>query len=139
MSHMGEERTIELPASLDSLGRFQAFLSSFAEDAGFEGDRLSEMQLVVEEALVNIFKYAYPGDVGTVSLTCARDAGKVVLTVIDRGLAFDPLSLPAPESTTTLEERKAGGWGIPLMRRLTDRIDYRRDGDRNILTLVMSK
>lgn len=136
---MRQSATIEMPATLEHLDRLQDFLASFARDAGFEGDRLSEIRLVVEEALVNIFRYAYPHEAGAVSLSCAMDADSLLVTIIDRGLPFDPLSVTAPDPTLSLEERAIGGYGILLMCRLTERVDYRRDGDCNILTLVVSR
>ena len=54
----------------------------------------------------------------------------------DNGAAFDPLSVPAPDLTTSLDERAVGGLGLHLVRNLMDRVSYSRAGERNQLTLV---
>ncbi|HTM27289.1 MAG TPA: hypothetical protein VL225_18950 [Vicinamibacterales bacterium] len=38
-----------------------------------------------------------------------------------------------PES---LDNARIGGYGIPLLRAFSNGVDYRRDDDRNILTLT---
>jgi anti-sigma regulatory factor (Ser/Thr protein kinase) len=55
--------------------------------------------------------------------------------VADAGRMFDPVGHPAPVVPTVLEDVLAGGFGIPLMRSFADALEYRRDGERNILTL----
>ncbi|MFC2047137.1 ATP-binding protein [Chloroflexota bacterium] len=46
------------------------------------------------------------------------------------------MSLPKPDVEAPLEKRKVGGLGIYLVRILMDEVNYRRDQDRNILTLI---
>ena len=54
----------------------------------------------------------------------------------DDGVAFDPRTLPAPPAPQRIEDVVPGGQGVHLMRHFTDEIRYRREGDRNVLTLV---
>jgi hypothetical protein len=54
-------------------------------------------------------------------LTCAR--------------AFNPLTAPDVEVTTPRDKRTAAGLGIHFMRKLMDRIEYRRLEDGNLLIL----
>lgn len=55
--------------------------------------------------------------------------------VEDDGCAFNPLELPEPDVNATLQDRDPGGLGIHLVRSLMDRVNYRRIGHRNLLTL----
>jgi anti-anti-sigma factor len=63
-------------------------------------------------------------------------SARVVLTVSDDGVPFDPLAVPSPDTSRPLEERTVGGLGIHLVRHLVDQMTYERRGDRNVLTLV---
>jgi len=38
--------------------------------------------------------------------------GRLTLMIEDDGPSFDPLSLPAPDVTASLEERRVGGWAF---------------------------
>jgi anti-sigma regulatory factor (Ser/Thr protein kinase) len=50
-------------------------------------------------------------------------------------MAFDPRQAPPPAEADSLEELQVGGWGIHLVREFTDRFDYQRMGERNVVTL----
>jgi serine/threonine-protein kinase RsbW len=49
--------------------------------------------------------------------------------------AFNPLTAPDVDVTTPRDERTAAGLGIHFMRKLMDRIEYRRLEDGNLLIL----
>jgi anti-sigma regulatory factor (Ser/Thr protein kinase) len=43
-----------------------------------------------------------------------------------------------PETNVSLEERQVGGLGIFLVRQMTERAEYRREGATNVLTLLFN-
>jgi serine/threonine-protein kinase RsbW len=57
--------------------------------------------------------------------------------LIDEGVPFDPLALEEPDINAKLEDRKIGGLGVLLIRRVMDEVHYQRKGSSNILTMVM--
>ena len=57
------------------------------------------------------------------------------MEIEDGGAAFDPTQAAAPALGATLQERKPGGMGILFVRQLMDSFEYRREGERNHLTL----
>jgi serine/threonine-protein kinase RsbW len=127
---------ISLPAQLENLERFTEVVSACASSAGFEEKRITEMQLAVEEALVNVFNYAYGNSTGQVELTCMGENGDFIIEIIDSGIPFDPLSMAEPDVTEGIGERKIGGLGILLIRRLMDDVRYKRVADKNVFDLV---
>jgi len=60
---------------------------------------------------------------------------KLILKAVDDGLAFNPLSVPAPSTSIPLEERDLGGLGILLLRKMADQISYEHRDGMNILQL----
>jgi len=60
---------------------------------------------------------------------------KLILKAVDDGLAFNPLSVPAPSTSIPLEERNLGGLGILLLRKMADQISYEHRDGMNILQL----
>ncbi len=127
---------ISLPAQLENLEQFTEVVSSCASSAGLEEKRITEIQLAVEEALVNVFNYAYGDKSGQVELTCITEDGDFIVEIIDSGLPFDPLSLGEPDVTEGIGERKIGGLGVLLIRKLMDDVRYRRVEDTNVFDLV---
>lgn len=98
------------------------------------------LDVVLEELLMNQILHAHPDTVGTPSVALqawvAEDA--LVLRFADRGIAFDPLSRPAPVAPASLEEARPGGLGIHLLRRYARSLAYERVGGENRLTVELA-
>jgi anti-sigma regulatory factor (Ser/Thr protein kinase) len=134
--------TIKLPAKLDSLYNFMEFVSSCAKEQGFSKERITEIELALEEILVNIIKYAYNDCSldGDIEITCSNDcAQSFVIEIVDSGKAFDVLSVREPDISAGIDERQIGGLGIFFVKRLMADVRYLREEDQNKLTLVIMK
>jgi anti-sigma regulatory factor (Ser/Thr protein kinase) len=64
------------------------------------------------------------------------DPDRAVITLIDRGKAYDPLAKPDPDLSLSAEERPIGGLGIYMVKKSVDSIHYERRGEQNVLTFV---
>jgi len=130
---------IEYPARLDHLHTFMDFASSFASRQGFSDEILKNIQLCLEEALVNIFSYAYENTTGLAQVECLFEDGKLMIKVMDSGSPFNPIVVNSPDVHTNIANDRIGGYGIVLIRKLTDEVRYARENDKNILTMVFVK
>ncbi|ROP99738.1 serine/threonine-protein kinase RsbW [Stella humosa] len=129
-------RTIRISKSLEDLQSIAEFVETFCAEEGVADGAAFHLSLVVEEAASNVVRHAYAqgGTDGTLSME--RSGDSVTVEIVDDGPAFDPLSVPPPDPNQPLMEREIGGLGVEMIRRMTDRQDYRRDAGRNRLTLV---
>ncbi len=123
-------------AKLDNLEPMLDFIEQSAKEMGFDEKKLNQVRLASEEALVNVINYAYPDKRGNIEIACVKDEKRLLLEIIDWGIPFNPLLLPEPDIKSPMEKRKIGGLGIYLVRSIMDIVDYRRDENRNILTLI---
>lgn len=98
------------------------------------------LDVVLEELLMNQILHAHPAAVEPASVALqawvADDA--LVMRLADRGIAFDPLSRPAPVTPVSLDEARPGGLGIHLLRRYARSLAYERIGGENQLTVVLA-
>ena len=131
--------SLKLPAKLENLQKFMNSISDCARTEGFGQKRIDEIELALEEILVNIFNYAYPKSPGDVEVNCKLETGRLIIEIIDSGIPFDVTSLTDPDLTADVGERKIGGLGIFLVKKMVDEVKYRREEDRNILTLTVKK
>jgi serine/threonine-protein kinase RsbW len=130
--------TLKLLAKVEHLPQWMQFIADHAQAYGFPSKRIREIELALEEVLVNICQYAYPDTAGDVEVACSVDAQqRFMIKIIDQGMAFDPLSLEAPDLTADVDSRQVGGLGVFLVRRLMDDVSYRRENDQNILKLTV--
>jgi anti-sigma regulatory factor (Ser/Thr protein kinase) len=131
---------IRLPAQMRSLEPLLQLVSSCARRHGFPAKRIHEMEVSVEEALVNIFHYGYPEKSGDVEVSCrVDDRLRFIVEIRDQGIPFDLLSVQPPSLDEDIAERRIGGLGIHLIRKLVDEVKYRRDGKYNIMTFMFCK
>ena len=128
---------IRLPARIEYLETLIQFVSAYAREKGFAHERITQIELATEEALVNIFKYAYPEDIGEVELTCKMDNDKFIIKIVDAGVPFDIESVPEPDLTADISNRKIGGLGIFVIRKMVDELHYHREDDKNILIFIL--
>ncbi len=116
-----------------------AFISDCAEAGGFPPKRISEIQLAAEEALVNIFNYAYPENRdGEVRIQCGPgEKDRLEIEFRDRGIPYSFEDLGHPDVSAPVTDRQIGGLGILLIRKMVDDVRFRREDDENILTFIL--
>ena len=85
-----------------------------------------QIDVAIDELFGNIAQYAYDPDVGpaTVRVEVMEEPLAVVITFIDHGVPYDPLSQEAP-----------GGLGIFLVRKTMDDVTYEYKNGQNILKI----
>lgn len=126
-------------ASIDCLPDMLQFVRSMVHPIEFDPTSALKIEMAVEEALVNIIHYAYPGDSpGLVHIACnpMEDGNGIDIIIVDDGISFDPI-LCAKEkfSALTLDKQFVGGYGIQLIMQVMDEVSYSREGEQNILTI----
>ena len=131
---------IKLPAILENLNLFIESASHCARAQGFGPERVSEIELALEEALVNIVSYSYPEKNGDVEVACSiDDENRFVIDIMNWGVPFNPLSSNEPGLIPDISKRKVGGLGIFMIKQLMDDVKYRFEDNKNTLTLVANK
>lgn len=121
-------RTFE--ARIEALPELMALITDLCARAGVRNEVSQELQLVYEEACVNVIRHAYAGRApGPIEIDAwiADDRGQpsIVCTLRDEGPPFDPLGRALPDTTLAVEDRAIGGLGVLLMRRMSDRLLWR--------------
>jgi anti-sigma regulatory factor (Ser/Thr protein kinase) len=93
------------------------------------------LALALEECASNVVNHALKRDAArTFHVTFDRLDDVFFIELRDSGPAFDP-TVAAPRKAQQDDDDLPGGWGIELVRRYTDALIYRRDGDENVLRL----
>ena len=132
--------TIVLQDDFEELSRLSAWINQLAEQLQISANGAFRLDLALTETVTNIIEHAYQGSKEhQITITLLHQQNEVKIRVEDDGRPFDPLQQPEATLPSRLEDVEAGGLGIHLIRNYTDECYYRRDGDRNLLTLVFNK
>ena len=124
------------PAVWSAFGQLISFIIDYAKSKGFEDQIVWELELIADEILTNIIRYAYPQVVGMIEVSCCYEASKgLVVEINDYGIPFSPLAYPTPDCTSDINSIRTNGFGIYIVRCLLDDIAYKRKGNMNCLTL----
>lgn len=126
---------LRLSAELDNLETLLLFVLEQARRAGLDEGRLPRIELTLEEAAVNIIRHAYGGQPGNLEVCCSPTVQGLKIRLSDEGTRFNPLEAPGVDFSADIASREIGGLGILLIRNMADELHYRRDGERNLLTL----
>lgn len=136
-----DSRYMEFQADISSLPEMLAFIRSYLAPDEKDSSFLRRLDLACEEILVNVISHAYSDKVGNekLQIECLRKKGRrFEVRIIDQGPPFDPLELEVEvNENIPMSQRKIGGLGIFLVRKLVDEITYQRLGHENILTLTL--
>jgi sigma-B regulation protein RsbU (phosphoserine phosphatase) len=131
---MKEVLEIRLANRHSELDRFNEALSEFSARHGLSAKVTHDLLLALEEILTNVISYGFRDErEHEISVRLRAEPGEVSVEVEDDGHPFNPLEAPEADTTLPLEERQIGGLGIFLVRKLVSGVEYRRQGDRNLL------
>jgi serine/threonine-protein kinase RsbW len=130
---------LQLPAALSSLDQFTEFVHVGARQADLAESQLVKLDLVLEELLVNVFRYAYPaGEPGEVAVGYTVPAPKRLrVDVCDSGRPFNPLENQDPDVTLSLAARQIGGMGVYLVKTIANSVSYKREHGQNVLSFQL--
>lgn len=129
---------ITFDADFDNLDEIREFVGDAANKVGFSDKEIYSIQLAADEASSNIIEHAYAGvKEGKLEIECSTFEGGLKIVMRDQGKSFNPSSVPEPNVNASLSERKIGGLGLYLMRKLMDEVTYESSSETgNTLTMI---
>lgn len=132
---------MQFAAKFEYLDEIREFVGDIAREGGFSDKDVYNIQLATDEAASNIIEHAYENvSDGILELSCGVKKDVITIVLIDHGESFDPSEVPLPDLKADLSDRKIGGLGIFLMRKLMDEVTYEPRRDKsNVLTMTKRK
>jgi len=125
---------LELHATPEEVMRGVEALREFARAQCLSEKTVFDLSLALEECGSNIVNHAYKRDPAqTFSVTFHRNGSAIYIELRDCGPPFDPTRV---QCKPLADGEEPGGWGIQLVRYHTDELQYRREGEENVLRLT---
>ena len=127
-----------IPADRGEFPVLQQWLVSIAAELDMQERIRKQLMICCDEIFTNIASYAYLDGNGSVEITTEFVAETQSLRIIfsDSGTAFNPLEISEPDTSSALSERKIGGLGMFMVKKMMDSVEYCRQDGKNILTLT---
>lgn len=129
-------RSLVLKNKLAELERLARATEQFGAEHHLSPQVVYQINLVLDELVTNVISYGYAdADEHDIRIRLTAEPGRLRLVFEDDGRPFNPLEQAPPQLTGAVEDREEGGLGIFLVRKMMDRVEYRREGNRNILVM----
>ncbi len=128
-----EMRELTVTPTSDKVTEITEFLEEILTEANISKKIKSQMDIVTDEIFSNIAQYS-----GATSATvgCMLSENSLTLRFSDNGKPYDPTETPEPDTTLSADERKIGGLGIFMVKKMMDSVSYEYKNGLNILTAV---
>lgn len=125
-------------SSTDNLSAIRDFIKASASAAGISNEEIGKIILAVDEACTNIIKHAYKySPEGNIELKTEMKGKKFKITITDDGAHFNPEKIHDPDLVEYHKNKRVGGLGMFLMKKLMDDVKYIILSDnRNQVTLI---
>lgn len=124
---------------------FQVSQEALAAAMRFLDENLEEMQcnanvrgtfdIILDEIVSNIIKFSEASGF-EMDIEKLEDPRGIKLTFVDDGVSYNPLAHIDPDTSLSAADRPIGGLGIFMVKKLSDAVTYRREHNRNFLTVV---
>ena len=136
-------RELCVPADTTYLAQVRAAVTEVLGKELFSPVKANLLALAVDEAVANIMEHAYAKldpsvqVVRDVQIVLDLDPQRLLVTIRDRGMAFDPRRAPDVNVREHVLKGNTGGLGIFLMKKIMDEIHYSyKQGVHNELRMV---
>jgi anti-sigma regulatory factor (Ser/Thr protein kinase) len=126
--------TLAITASGDEIRRACEWLTTALRQREVPEPQVERLELALHEVLANVLAHggsAARAEPIRMRIEVREKAGEARVQVRDAGIPFDPTGAPERTPAKTLAEAQPGGLGLPLIRRCSDWMSYRREGGRN--------
>lgn len=130
------ERTFKYSNDIQDVSRIRSDLSILAAEWSIPDSELRQVIVIIEELLSNIIRFAFiDSHEHLIEVQISKTDRVLSIRITDDGIPFNPLDYhPVPIADPASSD--AGGMGIILVRTFSDSLEYKRDKNRNHLTVT---
>ena len=123
-------------ADKKNYSQFYNWLKDICREWNINAELTNKLDMCAEEIFANISFYAYPENAGMLEAILTKSDENITFEFRDEGVEYNPIEKPDPDINLPPEERPLGGLGIYMIKQMADNIAYKRENDKNILTLT---
>ena len=129
---------ISVPSEKSNLQRIRAFIIDVLREQHLSDVEVHSMVLAVDEVCANLIIHSNKGFLNhSIDVEIKIEGNsKIVFDIIDKGSGFDIRKYPEPDINEIIRQKRKGGVGLMLVKRIMDEIDFITKKDYNIVRLT---
>lgn len=130
-------KSLKIECDINKLKDIRSFLELCLNKTEASEDEKGLMILAVDEICANVIIHSQGGDSSKfLEVKVVSDNEKILFEIIDTGKAFDPSSVSEPDIHTIVNEKRKGGMGLMLVKRIMDSIELVRENNYAVYRLT---
>ena len=129
-------KTFKQEANIDNYDELCSWIEKTRAEWNISKELANKIDICVEEIFANILHYAYSDKVGVFEVEFKKTEDNIILEFQDEGVVFNPLDKPDPNLHLPPEKKALGGLGIYLTKKMSNDVVYKRENNKNILTIM---
>jgi anti-sigma regulatory factor (Ser/Thr protein kinase) len=119
-----------------TLDKIFEFICEFIAENKIDESTAFSINFAIEEIFTNMVKYN-PENQNNISISLNKDGNKLILCLTDYDVGhFDITKLKEVDISQSLQERKAGGLGLHIVKQMVDEIDYEYKNRNSRITII---
>ena len=135
VNYVKSDEKIKVIPNEKSFAAVQSFAEDLTKKLAVVPKVSNKVNIAFDEIYSNIVNYSN-ADIAEMKYEIV--GGKLILTFSDNGTPYNPLETKEPDVTLSAEDRKIGGLGIFMVKKMTESMEYKYENERNILSIVIS-
>ena len=131
-----DQIVVRIANNLTELAPLAGIVEEFCERNEMPMKLAFNLNLALDEMITNTVSYGYEDkEKHTIEVRIMRAGDTFTVELEDDAQAFNPLEAPESDLGVEIHDRLIGGLGVHLVRSIMDTVNYRRDGDHNLLIM----
>ena len=119
--------------TMETVSQIAAFVEEEMEKLEISPKISMKLMIAVDEIYSNIIRYSGASEA---TIKIEKTEKELHLWFIDNGKPYNPLDAEEPDITKSSEDRKIGGLGIFMVRKMLNNVEYKYIDGKNILKLT---
>jgi serine/threonine-protein kinase RsbW len=129
----------EFRREIEAVGEIFALLETFTDGQKIDEKTAFCINLVVEELFTNMVRHNQGGG-DHITVSIQRQDNRLHLELVDTDVEpFDPKTAEIPPVEAGIEERRPGGLGMYLVRKMVDDLDYAYETESRRMRVTVTK
>ena len=124
---------ITVNPTMETVSQIAAFVEEEMEKLEISPKISMKLMIAVDEIYSNIIRYSGASEA---TIKIEKTEKELHLWFIDNGKPYNPLDAEEPDITKSSEDRKIGGLGIFMVRKMLNNVEYKYIDGKNILKLT---